>query len=223
MTTLKRQHTSAGTPNTRTAEILAQRPVQRPARIPETDASTDPYPILPPTRKAPTVVHPGYYYQAKPVPSAWPEADPVPEVLSTDPLPDMPIPRPVVLLVAMGEREGWTVRPGFSSSPERAVRVGTYKQTEAWGVWAGSHPISGWRWNAVYTRTVGRPWGWRSTALWLPGIRPRFTHASRTDLSGFIIARGVVGDGWFEEIKARERGKRARAAGKAGAREDTTR
>jgi len=160
------------------------------------------------------IYDPAYYRQSKPVPPSWPESDPIPEVLNTDPRPDVPVPAPVSALQAMGMREGWEVATGWSTGPERAVRVGTYKQTEAWGVWAGPHPISGWRWNAIYTHTVDRPWSWRSTAIWLPGIRPRFRHATRADLAEFIIARGVVGEAWFKAVAAREADKieRARAA-----------
>lgn len=157
---------------------------------------------------------PEYYRQGKPPPPAWPPEDPIPEVLNTDPRPNVPVPAPVVALERLGAREGWEVRSGYSTGPERAVRVGTYKQTETWGIWSSVHPVSGWRWNAMYSRTVGKTWAWRSTAIWLPGRRPRFTHASRTDLIEFIIASSEVGNAWFKAVQARveDAAERARAA-----------
>ena len=147
---------------------------------------------------------PAYYRQSKPEPPAWPETDPVPEVLSIDPIPAAAptMPRAVTRLQLAAEAAGWVVRVGFSSSPERAVRVGTYKQTEAYGVWAGAHPATGWRFNAIHTRTVGGKWAWRSTAIWKLGV-PRFRHATVTDLGEFITVHGDVGKPWFKAVHAR--------------------
>lgn len=159
------------------------------------------------------IYDPAYYRQSKPVPPSWPERDPIPEVLNTDPRPDVPVPAAVVALTALGEREGWQVRIGYSRGPERAVRVGEYKTTEAWGVYAG--PAHGWRWSAHHTRTVGKSWSWRHTSIWQPGtVQRRFSHALVTDLQEFIRAHGDVGKPWFKAIEAREADKieRARAA-----------
>lgn len=169
---------------------------------------------------------PGYYTQVCDCPltahkdpnaTGWPATEPIPEVLNSDPRPDVPVPAPVAALEALAQSAGWEVRSGYSTGPERAVKVGAYKQTEQWGVWAAPHPETGWRWNAMYSRTKGKTWSWRSTALWLPGKRPRFTHASRTDLSEFILARGEVGLAWFKAVHARveDQAERARAAARS--------
>lgn len=169
---------------------------------------------------------PGYYSQVclcplsahrDPAETGWPEHDPIPEVLNTDPRPDVPVPPAVAALQALGIHEGWEVRLGWSTGPERAVRVGTYKQTEAWGVWAGPHPETGWRWNAMYTRTKGKTWAWRSTAIWLPGARTRFRYATVTDLKECIAVHGTVGEAWFKAVHARvlDQAERTKAAAKA--------
>lgn len=145
---------------------------------------------------------PAYYRQGKPQAPSWPSTDPIPEVLNTDPRPDVPVPPAVAALEALGQRQGWEVGLGYSTGPERAVRVGEYKQTEAWGVWAGPHPVTGWRWNAIHTRTKGKAWSWRSTALWLPGVKVRFTHAGLTDLKEFVNAQAAVSQLWFDTVEA---------------------
>jgi excisionase family DNA binding protein len=61
MTALNGRQRSAGMPNTRTVEILAQRPVRRAVRIPETQPSADPHLIPFPTRKAPTLPNRALY------------------------------------------------------------------------------------------------------------------------------------------------------------------
>lgn len=159
---------------------------------------------------------PGYYGQRKQA-AAWPPDDPPPEVLSTDPWPsDAPeVPRAVHGLQRAAQGAGWVALVGYSRSPERAVRVGTYKITEAFAVWAGQHPETGWRFNAVHTRTPGAAtgWGWRSTAIWRLGT-PRFRHATITDLLEFVTARGDVGRAWFKAVHARVEEQKARAAAK---------
>lgn len=160
---------------------------------------------------------PEYWRQRRPAPPAWPAADPPPEILSTDPWPEgVPVPGPVRDLAARAELEGWAVRLGYSRGPERAVRVGTYKITEAIGVWAGPHPVTRWRFCAVYGHTVNRPWSWRSISIWRPGGN-RFTEAMVTDLKEWLTVRGDVGKPWFKAITAREADKvdRARAAARA--------
>lgn len=154
----------------------------------------------------------------EPKPEGWPETDPVPEVLTTDPWPPaVPVPGPVVALEALARAEGWEVRHGYSSGPQRAVRVGTYKQTETVGVWAAPHPSSGWRWCAMYTHTLERPWTWAEITIWRPGhlVGPgmgvRFTAAMLTDLKVFIGAHATTRPVWFKEIIAREDAKAAAA------------
>lgn len=144
---------------------------------------------------------PEYYRQGKPPPPAWPAADPPPIITTRDVRPDVPVPGPVVALEARGRAKGWEVRIGYSRSPERAVRVGTYKDTEAWCVQGLGN---GWRWSALYTRTVGRPWSWRSTAIWRPVVYGRFTHALITDLQAFIDQPAIAIKPWFKGIEARE-------------------
>jgi len=45
--------------------------------------------------------------------------------------------------------------------------------------------------------------------------RPWFPHASITDLSEYIDARGEVGDQWYDAIRERESGKIARSKTRA--------
>lgn len=149
---------------------------------------------------------------ARPEKPAWPARDPIPEVLSTDDWPaGLATPRAVLLLQQAGMRGGWLVRVGFSRSPERAVKVGTYKMTEAFALWSAPHPDTGWRFNAIHTHTVGStsPYTWRSTAIWKVGT-PRFSHALVTDLREFFQVRGSVPLAWFKGIEARELDKLAR-------------
>lgn len=149
---------------------------------------------------------PAFWTQRKPAPPAWPAVEPVPEVLSTDPWPlEAPdVPRAVLGLQRAAQTAGWVAMVGYSRSPERAVRVGTYKMTESFSVWASVHPVSGWRFNAIHTRTVGAAggWTWRSTAIWKAG-RPRFSHATITDLLAFVALAGDVPLAWFKGVHAR--------------------
>lgn len=121
------------------------------------------------------------------------------------------VPEPVIKLQRAAERAGWPISVGYSRGPERAVRVGTYKITEAFGVWAGAHPTTGWRFVAVYARTVGGKsgWSWRSVSIRRPGqlIGPGlgavFRHATITDLYEWLAVRGDVGTPWFKAVQAR--------------------
>jgi hypothetical protein len=157
----------------------------------------------------------------------WPESDPVPEVLSTDPIPDDAPGRPaaVAALEAFAASHGWLVRVGYSRGPERAVRTGTYKMTETFAVWAAAHPSSGWRFCAVYGHTIGSttPWAWRSIAIWKARAYGRFNRATITDLYHFVEHHADVKQAWFRAIqrrvelqaeetrrKARERPKKAK-------------
>jgi len=149
-----------------------------------------------------------YYRQGRPRKAAeWPEVDPVPEVLSTDPRPENAPGEPTAVrgLAAYAAGEGWLVRVGYGRSPERAQRVGTYKLTETFSVWAGAHPSSGWRFCAVYGHTVGSSsaWTWRSISIWRVRAYGRFTHATITDLYHFVEHHRDVKQAWFRAIKAR--------------------
>src|SRR6185369_9355981 len=84
-----------------------------------------------------------YWSQAKPEAPTWPEHDPLPEVHSTDP-------RPVLAIVKPATAAGWLVRVGYSRGPARAVKVGTYKMVETFGVWYAPHPDTGWRFYGMF-------------------------------------------------------------------------
>jgi hypothetical protein len=163
------------------------------------------------------------YYRRKPAASGWSEVEPPPEVTTRDARPpDAPsVPSAVLKLQRAAEGAGWTILTGYSRGPERAVRVGTYKLTEAYGVYADRHPGSGWRFAALYARTVGaKSWAWRSIAIRRPGhlvgpgLGAVFVHATITDLHEFIAVRGDVGTPWFKAVQARveDAAVRARAA-----------
>lgn len=147
-------------------------------------------------------------------PEGWPERDPLPEVSTTDPWPvGFATPKPATDLHGLAVRNGWLVRLGYSRGPERAVRVGTYKMVESVGVWAAPHPVTGWRFCAVYAHTLSKPWSWSSVTIWRPGqlvgpgLGPRFTEAMLTDLKEWINAFGDVGTPWYKAIQAREEAK----------------
>ena len=152
------------------------------------------------------------YYRRPPEPPGWLETDPPPEVTTRDPRPDG-VPTPplaVIKLQRAAERAGWPVLIGYSRGPERAVRVGEYKITEAYGVHADRHPSTGWRFVAVYSRTVGgrSGWSWRISIrrpghLIGPGLGAVFRHATITDLYEWLAVNGDVGVAWFKAVHAR--------------------
>lgn len=170
---------------------------------------------------------PAYWRQSKPELPTWPERDPIPEVLSTDPRPaDAPAePGPVLDLVQRATAGGWLVRVGFSRGPARAVKVGAYKMVETFGVWAAPHPDTGWRFCAMHERSIGAAtgWKWDRTGIWkpghtvAPGLGSRFVDATVTDLKEFVAIRGSVLPHWFKGIHARvqEQAAKTRAAAKA--------
>lgn len=170
--------------------------------------------------------NPGYWRQVKPESPSWPEDDPVPEVLSTDPRPaDAPAePRPVLAIVKAATQAGWLARVGYSRGPARAVRVGTYKMVETFGIWASAHPDTGWRFYAMYERTVGKTWSWDRVGIWkpgqivAPGLGVRFTDATVSDLKDFILVRGSVLPSWFKGVHARVQDQRERQRAAARAR-----
>lgn len=167
-----------------------------------------------------------YYRQGRPPPPAWPAVDPPPDVLSTDERPvDAPqVPSAVLKLQRAAQAAGWVALVGYSRSPERAVKVGTYKITEAYGMW--TNLANGARIHAVYARTVGnKAWAWRSTAIWpvqVPDLGSRFLDATITDLHEFVAVRGSVLPAWFKGVHARVREQaelaRLRARAQAGTR-----
>jgi hypothetical protein len=154
---------------------------------------------------------PGYYSQVcdcpltahkDPAATGWPEHDPVPEVLTTDPWPaDFITPKPPLDLRTFATAKGWLVRLGYSRGPERAVRVGTYKLTEHVGVWAAE--LNGWRWSAIHSRTVGKAWSWSAITIWRPGVGTRFTHATVTDLKEWLTYTSPPPPAWFKAVHAR--------------------
>jgi len=156
-----------------------------------------------------TDIHDRAYYRQSKVPApSWPPEDPAPVVTTRDPRPEMPVPGPVAALEARARQSGWEGLTGYSRSPERAVRVGTYKDTEAWSVHGSGY---GRRWSALYTRTVGKPWGWRFTAIWNPIVYGRWTHGLVSDLQQYIELKAAVAPAWFKDIEAREADKAERA------------
>jgi hypothetical protein len=168
--------------------------------------------------------HPDYWRQGRRVEApAWPAQDPPPEVTTRDLQPEgaPKYPSAVVKLQRAAERAGWPVASGYSRGPERAVRVGEYKLMETFGVYVPAHPATGWRFGAVYGRTVGTTgWKWRSIAIRRPGhlIGPGmgvvFIHATITDLYEWMKVYGDVGTPWFKAVQARveEQAERARGA-----------
>lgn len=152
-----------------------------------------------------------YYRDRRPAERSWPEQDPPPEVTTRDPRPEGApgIPSAVIKLQRAAQGAGWAVSAGYSRGPERAVRIGEYKITECWGLYSDRHPETGWRFQALYSRTVDtKPWAWR-IGIRRPGhlIGPDmgvvFLHATITDLHEFVLVRGSVGVPWFKGVQAR--------------------
>lgn len=143
----------------------------------------------------------------------WPDSDPAPLVTNTEPRPDgaPSDPNSVTGLAALGRAGGWDVLTGYSRSLKRAQKIGTYTEVETIGVWAGSHPASGWRWSAEYQRKAsGGTWAWVRVHIWRPGHAPH-ADATVTDLKEFIGVRGSVLPSWFEAITDRVRAQEAKA------------
>lgn len=160
----------------------------------------------------PEYLTPAYYRDRRPPVPAWPDRDPIPEVTTRDLALTLAGPHPaaVVKLRKAAERADWTTRVGYSRGPVRAVKIGTYKMVEAFGLWTSVHPGSGYRFRAVYSHTVGAAqWAW-DIAIWTPGYGVRFVHATITDLHEFVEVRGSVARAWFKGIEAREIEKQER-------------
>jgi len=178
---------------------------------------------------------PEYYRSGKRTAPEWPDADPPPEVTTRDPRPEgVPeAPSAVIKLQRAAEAAGWAVLVGYSRGPERAVRVGTYKITEAYGVHAAVHPVNGWRFVAVHSHTVGSgSWKWRVSIrrpgqLIGPGLGAVFTHATITDLHEWLAVRGDVGAAWFKAVHARveqqKKNQRAAARNRPGKQKEGSR
>lgn len=166
----------------------------------------------------------------KPPALDWLEKDPEPTVRSIDPRPeDAPAePKTVRDLAGLAVLSGFEVRIGYSRGRARAVKRGTYKVVQAFGVY-GLQEVAGWRFSAIHAHSpdLKGPWKWESVALWLPGhtvapgLGTRFVDATVTDLREWLQVRGSVTPAWFKGIHARVMEQRERAAAAAKARPAT--
>jgi hypothetical protein len=154
----------------------------------------------------------------------WPERDPEPEILNTDPRPDdaPDAPKSVQDLAKLGKAAGWDVRVGYSRALLRGTTNSTYRKKETFGVWFGTGHVSGWRACAMYQRftdktlvhrfdgeeilPVGKPagvpgtWKWESVTIFSGFTRHP---VSVTDLKEFVSVRGSVLPTWFEAVRTR--------------------
>lgn len=109
---------------------------------------------------------PGYWlHRPGKVVVDWPDSDPPPVVVNTASRPEgAPQDPPAVLkLQRAAQAAGWPIRTGYSRGLLRTRSVGVYKDVEIIGVWAGwAH---GWRFYAMYERTVGAATGWKWGAV----------------------------------------------------------
>lgn len=152
----------------------------------------------------------------------WPEHDPKPGVTTLDPKPaDAPSnPLAVVKLTMHAEENGWETRVGYSRATPRAVKLSTYRETEAFTVWFAPDHASAYRPFASYTRfrdakavlvydsRTGRiepdpqieaagkpgPWKWHATVTG----HGSWHELSITHLQAFLLTRGLVLPSWFE-------------------------
>jgi hypothetical protein len=123
-------------------------------------------------------------------PPAWPEIDPPPYVTNVMPRPEgVREPRAVTTLTRAATAHGWDVRVGYSRGLMRAVKVGTYKTVECWGVWAAGH---GWRWSAMNHNAEELKGGpkWEAIAAW--SATERRGGLTITQLIDFIADRGAT-------------------------------
>lgn len=126
------------------------------------------------------------YWQHRPgkVAVEWPEIDPAPVVVNTQPRPEgAPVdPSAVLKLQRAAEAAGWATRTGYSRGPLRTRSVGVYKDVEIIGVWAGE--LDETRWYAMYERTVGAAtgWKWGAITLWTRG-QPMISNLKITQLT----------------------------------------
>lgn len=125
----------------------------------------------------------------------WPAVDPPPVVLNTDHRPaDAPADPSAVARVARQARAaGWEIRTGYSRGPMRAVAVGTFKDVQVFGIWAGVHPVTGWRFYAMYERTVGAATGWKWARITVWRGAERRSGLSVTELGEFIRVARIDG------------------------------
>jgi hypothetical protein len=166
---------------------------------------------------------PDYYTTGKVNALDWPEKDPAPIVLSTDPRPaDAPEERKAMVnVVKFAQKNGWDVRVGYSLGQARAVKRGTYKMVHTFGLWGLGY---GWRWCAMYAWSpdLAGEWAWDGTAIWRAdagpvamGLGSRFVDANVTDLRAFLGLNGGVGPAWFKGVHARVEEQKARQKAKA--------
>lgn len=154
----------------------------------------------------PAYLSAAYYRSRKVPPPVWPERDPEPEHTTRDGVFRVVRPDAVTKLIKAAARSGFTVRTGYARGWARAVKIGSYRHLDSYGIALLGH---GWRVHAVYARTVGaKTWEWRSIAIWGVARPQRFGYATITDLTQFVALRGAVTPAWFKGIYAREEDKR---------------
>lgn len=168
---------------------------------------------------------PGYYTQGKKLELDWPEKDPAPLVVCTDPVPPdaPPARKPFLGLVRFAEAQGWEVRYGYSLGQARAVKKGTYKLVHTWGAWGRGYA---WRWYAMHewSPDLAAEWGWSRVAMWRVdgtpvalGLGTHFQEGNVTDLREWLRANGDTGPAWFNAVHARvqEQAERQKAKSKS--------
>jgi hypothetical protein len=168
----------------------------------------------------------------------WPPQDPAPTVTTRDPRPaGVTEPASVVALVKLAEVNGWQCRVGYSRAARRGVKLGTFRDMEAFTVWFsldGTHrPFGAYerfvdarecrRWSVggwdLETPAAGTPgaWAWRCN---IAGTR--FIHVTVSQLKEFIKVRGSVLPSWFDQIIKEQAVKRAAEKAKARTRTKKT-
>lgn len=135
---------------------------------------------------------PGYWlHRPGKVVVDWTAEDPPPTVTTRDARPEgaPEDPAAVKKLQRAAEGAGWPIRTGYSRGLLRTRSVGVYKDVEIIGVWAGL--AHGWRWYAMYERTIGAKTGWKWSAItaWQVG-RPMRSNLSVTELYAFLSVEG---------------------------------
>lgn len=144
-----------------------------------------------------------YYRAGRKAVREWPEHDPAPEVTNRDDVLPFAYPPAVDTLEGAARKAGWEVRTGYSRGSVRSTRIGTYRLLDCIGV-HGRHPVSGWRFVAIYARTApAGKWAWFKISIWKAGVQTRFVDANVTDLKAFIEVAGAVGKPWFKAVAAR--------------------
>lgn len=133
---------------------------------------------------------PGYYSAGRKVAATWPEDDPPPYVTNAMPRPaGVREPRAVLALARVSTEHDWAVRVGYSRGLMRAVKVGTYKTVECWGVWASGHGLRWYAMNHEAEELKGGP-KWDAITVW--DATSRWSGLSITQLTAFIVSRDVT-------------------------------